>query len=1138
MQNVNPLWYKDAIIYQLHIRAFCDANEDGIGDFRGLTSKLDYLQDLGVSAIWLLPFYPSPWKDDGYDIADYQGVHSSYGTLHDFRVFLREAHQRGLRVITELVLNHTSDEHPWFRRARSAPPGSRWRNFYVWSDSPDRYKDARIIFKDFEPSNWTWDPLARAYYWHRFYHHQPDLNFDSPDVRQAIFQVMDYWFGMGVDGMRLDAVPYLMEREGTSCENLPETHDFLKALRAHVDERFQGRMLLAEANQWPEDAARYFGNGDECHAAFHFPLMPRMFIAVQMEDRFPIVDTLAQTPAIPDPCQWMLFLRNHDELTLEMVTEEERDYMYRVYARDPRARVNVGIRRRLAPLMGNNRRKIELLNSLLLSLPGTPIIYYGDELGMGDNIYLGDRNGVRTPMQWNANRNSGFSNAGPQQLYLPLVADYEYHYETINVETQQNNPNSLLAWMKRLIALRQQSPPLEHGALEMLQPNNAKVLAFIRRSGEERVLVVANLSRFPQYAELDLASLEGFMPVELFGQGEFPRIGQAPYLLTLGAHAFYWFAVRQPAALRVPATGAPAQEAGAPGGYPLAGAGQEVSLPVLAVQGNWDDVFTNAASRALERLLPAFLRGRRWFGGKARTIRATTIWDVVPLRSTEMPGQVGVVLLRVEYADGEPEGYLVPIGFGDEEQLRSSESPGASAMICRLEVEKGGARSTGVLYDAFGQEAFSRLLWETIAGRRRFHGRQGMLVGRPSRRFHRMRLQATGPWKIVASKAEQSNSTVFYGDQFLLKIFRRLEEGINPELEIETFLTDSMAFAHAPPLAGAIEYLAPQRGPVTIGVLEGFVHNQGDAWCYTLDTVDRYLKKVLSQQPMPDFPAALLPQEPLMQLAMEPLPDMATSMFGPYLESAALLGRRTAELHVALASETDVPHFGREPFSQLYQRSLYQAVRNLAGRTFAMLRHSLGHVPADVESEGKAVVAREGQVFERLHRIVQRRIDAMRTRCHGDYHLGQVLYTGSDFVIVDFEGEPTRSISERQLKASPLRDVAGMLRSFDYACYSALADRTAGMLIGPEEAVRLRGWMQFWTEWTSAAFLKSYLALAEGQPFLPAQRENSQLLLDVYLLEKAMYELRYELNNRPDWARIPLHGITQLLDEPVLSSPA
>ncbi len=664
MQITNPLWHKEAVIYQLHLRAFCDGNDDGIGDFRGLTSKLDYLQELGVNALWLLPFYPSPWRDDGYDIADYHNVHPMYGTLHDFRTFLREAHDRGLRVITELVLNHTSDDHPWFRRARTAKPGSRWRDYYVWSDTPDRYKDARIIFRDFEQSNWAWDPVAKAYYWHRFYRHQPDLNFDNPEVREALLQIMDYWFAMGVDGMRLDAVPYLFEREGTNCENLPETHGFLKELRAHIDARFQGRMLLAEANQWPEDAVSYFGNGDECHCAFHFPLMPRLFIAVQMEDRFPIVDTLAQTPPIPDICQWMLFLRNHDELTLEMVTEAERDYMYRVYARDPRARINLGIRRRLAPLMGNNRRKIELLNALLLSLPGAPIIYYGDELGMGDNIYLGDRNAVRTPMQWNANRNAGFSNAGPQQLFLPVVVDYEYHYETVNVETQHNNPNSLLSWMKRLIALRHSSTALGQGSIEMLYPKNDRVLAFIRRAGDERVLVAANLSAVPQYSELDLSSLEGQVPVELFGQGEFPRIGKEPYMLMFGAHAFYWFALKQAVANQRSESGDQRSDLRPPT------TDLSLRLPALEVHGDWEEVFEAPACRKLERLLPAFLRSRQWFGGKSRTIRTVEVGDVLPIRSPKVNAAVSVALLRVEYADGEPEGYLLPIAFGDEERVR------------------------------------------------------------------------------------------------------------------------------------------------------------------------------------------------------------------------------------------------------------------------------------------------------------------------------------------------------------------------------------------------------------------------------------------------------------------------------------
>src|SRR2546425_1468079 len=534
----DPLWYKDAIIYELHVRAFYDSHDDDIGDFAGLTQKLDYLQDLGITAVWLLPFYPSPLRDDGYDIADYTAVHPSYGTVNDFRAFLREAHRRGIRVISELVLNHTSDQHAWFQRARRARPGSPARKFYVWNDTTEKYKEARIIFKDFETSNWTRDPFANQYYWHRFYHHQPDLNFESADVRRSLLAVVNFWLGMGVDGMRLDAVPYLYERDGTNCENLPETHQFLKNLRKKVDERFRNRMLLAEANQWPEDAIAYFGSGDECHMAFHFPVMPRMFMAIRMEDRYPIVDILAQRPPIPESCQWALFLRNHDELTLEMVTDEERDYMYRVYAHDPEARVNLGIRRRLAPLLGNNRRRIELMNALLFALPGTPVLYYGDEIGMGDNPYLGDRNGVRTPMQWSLDRNAGFSDANPQRLYFPLITDPEYHYQPINAEAQRQNPASPYWWMKRLIALRRRYPAFGRGSIEFLHPQNRKVLALVRRHERESILIVANLSRFVQYAELDLSALRGVTPVEMFGQTRFPPIGELPYLLTLGPHSF------------------------------------------------------------------------------------------------------------------------------------------------------------------------------------------------------------------------------------------------------------------------------------------------------------------------------------------------------------------------------------------------------------------------------------------------------------------------------------------------------------------------------------------------------------------------------------------------------------------------
>ena len=599
----DPLWYKDAIIYELHVKAFHDSNDDGVGDFRGLMRKLDYLEDLGVTAIWLLPFYPSPLRDDGYDIADYYQVHPDYGQLRDFRAFLGEAHRRGLRVITELVMNHTSDQHAWFQRARRAPPGSRWRDFYVWSDTPDRYREARIIFKDFEPSNWTFDRQADQYFWHRFYSHQPDLNFDNPEVRQSMFRVLDFWLGMGVDGLRLDAVPYLYEREGTNCENLAETHAYLRELRAYVDAHYPERMLLAEANQWPEDAVAYFGAGDMCHMAFHFPLMPRMYMALQQEDRFPILDILDQTPAIPENCQWALFLRNHDELTLEMVTDEERDYMYRVYAKDSRARINLGIRRRLAPLLSNDRDQIELMNILLFSLPGTPVIYYGDEIGMGDNFYLGDRNGVRTPMQWNYGKNAGFSEANPQSLYLPVIIDPEYHYEALNVETQERNPASLLWWMKRAIAVRRRHRAFSRGSLEFLYPANPKILAFLRVYGEEVMLVAVNLSRFAQAAELDLPRYAGSVPEELFSRTRFPALRAAPYLLTFGPYGCYVFRLQQ-------------QAAG------LA-AGTERPLPRLRARAGWRAFPEEDGQRELEtRVLPAWLPGARWFGEKTLSRRA------------------------------------------------------------------------------------------------------------------------------------------------------------------------------------------------------------------------------------------------------------------------------------------------------------------------------------------------------------------------------------------------------------------------------------------------------------------------------------------------------------------------------------
>jgi maltose alpha-D-glucosyltransferase/alpha-amylase len=1104
---VDPLWYKDAIIYQLHVRAFADGDGDGIGDFAGLTAKLDYLQDLGVSALWLLPFYPSPLRDDGYDIADYTDVNPMYGNLSDFKAFLREAHARGLRVITELVLNHTSDAHPWFQRARRAKPESNWRNFYVWNDSPDKYREARIIFKDFETSNWSWDPLAGAYFWHRFYSHQPDLNFANPAVHEALFNALDYWLKLGVDGMRLDAVPYLYEREGTSCENLPETHQFLKRLRKHIDERFEGRMLLAEANQWPEDAIAYFGDGDECHTAFHFPLMPRMFMGIQMEDRFPIIDILQQTPPIPDNCQWMLFLRNHDELTLEMVTDEERDYMYRVYAHDRQARINLGIRRRLAPLMSNNRRKIELMNGLLFSLPGTPIIYYGDEIGMGDNIYLGDRNGVRTPMQWSADRNAGFSRANPQKLFLPVIIDPEYHYESVNVETQSNNPQSLLLWMKRLIALRQLYPAFSRGSLEFVNFENRKVLAFVRKHEDQTVLVVANLSRFVQFAELDLSAFQGATPVELFGHTEFPRIGELPYLLTIGPHAFYWFLLRSPKVEQLTLSRRPLGER------------------PLVVEDDWHDVFRGRPKHGLEAGIKHRLRDFRWFAGKARTIQSVRIVDVAAVQLGRR--RPCFVQLTVEYTEGEPQTYLIPIDFatGDQADQLITQSP--HLILAHLHVRQAG--EDGILFDTASDVDFGRFLLEAIYRRRRFRGTGGEVVAWSTPELKKRLSLTAQPAAPASIRGEQSNTSIIYGDQFILKLFRRIEEGTNPDLQLGRFLTDR-AFPNAPPLAGAIEFRREHEEPTTLAILQGFVPNEGDAWCYTLDALSMYYESVLTN---PDVAGAMIgldPSQSLVALANQDIPQLAHDTIGAFLHSIQLLGRRTAELHRALASNADDPDFAPEPFGQHYQRSVFQSMRKQAIGAIHLLRRSMGKLPESAQESAQMVRDRERQIIACLQQIQAVQASALRIRIHGDYHLGQVLYTGKDFYIIDFEGEPAKPLGERRIKRSALRDVAGMIRSLHYAALSGLFRRFEMGTTGPDMVLALRQAATFWYLWTSAAFLKEYLEVAAGSVFLPTSQHETETLLNVFLLDKSVYELAYELNNRPNWVEVPLRGILDLLE--------
>jgi maltose alpha-D-glucosyltransferase/alpha-amylase len=1080
----DPLWFKDAIIYELHVKTFYDSDGDGVGDFRGVIEKLDYLRELGITTIWLLPFYPSPLRDDGYDIADYFDVNPSYGTLEDFHAFLDAAHARRLRVITELVINHTSDQNPWFQKSRRGAPGSPEREFYVWSDTPEKFKEARIIFKDFETSNWSWDPLAKAYYWHRFYSHQPDLNFDNPAVHDAVEKVCDFWLSLGVDGLRLDAVPYLYEREGTNCENLPETHVYLKRLRAHVDQKFPGRMLLAEANQWPEDAVAYFGKGDESHMSFHFPLMPRMFMALQMEDRFPIIDILDQTPPIPDNCQWAMFLRNHDELTLEMVTDEERDYMWRVYATDPTARINLGIRRRLAPLLANSRRKVELLNALLFSMPGTPIIYYGDEIGMGDNIYLGDRNGCRTPMQWSPDRNAGFSKANPQKLHLPVIIDPEYHYEAVNVENQQKNFSSLLWWMRRVIAMRKNFKAFSRGSLDFLHPDNAKVLAFLRRYENETIIVVVNLSRFAQAVRLDLSRFNGSVPVEVFSRNRFPSIKKSPYILTLGPHSHYWFVLQPQAESRR--------------------ASKKRSVPTLAARPDLETLLADGERARIEsEILPRFIGSCRWFGSKARTLRHIRVFE--QSRIAPGPDAAQFWFVEVSYLDGPDEIYALPVKIATGDAARAISQSAPHAVIARFE----GSEET-VLFDAVWDAAFREQVFRLMLDRQRAAAKNGHLIGSVSQTF------APAVENIPSSNViggEQSNSSMLFENKFFLKLYRKLEEGVNPDVEITRFLTERAHFPNVPAFAGTIEYRRDKAEPSVVCVLQSAVPAEGDAWSLTLDAVGRYYERVLARKA--DLQKQVTPAGTLLDELIG----------GVYPDKAKLLGQRTGEMHRALASASDDPAFAPEPFNAMAQRSVYQTMRALIRRVFALLDKKINNLPANFRAEAKEVLAGEAEILAREKRLLDRKTNAAKVRIHGDYHLGQVLWTGKDFVVLDFEGEPARPLSDRKLKRSPLRDVAGMMRSFQYAAYSALWQPA----MRAEDVPFLERWADFWYRQMSSVFLESYLATTRDAPFVPQSSDDLQVMLEAYLLDKAVYEIGYELNNRPDWVVIPIRGIKHIL---------
>jgi len=1076
MIDDDPLWFKDALIYQVHVKAFFDADDNGVGDFKGLTEKLDYIKALGATCVWLLPFFTSPMRDDGYDIGDYRSVNPAFGTLQDFRGFVKAAHERGLRVLIELVVNHTSDQHAWFQRARRAKPGSVWRDFYVWSDSDKKYDGTRIIFTDTETSNWTWDPVAGQYYWHRFFSHQPDLNYDNPRVIEAVMNAMRYWLDMGVDGLRLDAVPYLCEREGTNCENLPETHGVIKIMRAVLDAEYSDRIFLAEANQWPEDVRQYFGDGDECHMAFHFPLMPRMFMAIAEEDRYPIIDIMRQTPEIPSNCQWAIFLRNHDEMTLEMVTERERDKMYRIYASEPRARINVGIRRRLAPLMENDRRRVELLTGLLLSMPGTPIVYYGDEIGMGDNIYLSDRDGVRTPMQWSIDRNGGFSRADPARLFLPPIMDPVYGYQSVNVEAQTRSPGSLINWMRKIISVRQGYKAFGRGTLTFLQPANRKVIAYIREHENEVVLCVANLARSAQQVALDLSRYKGRVPVEMVGWSSFQTIGDERYVVTLPGHGFFWFLLSDSAQ-------APAWGGELPGELP--------ELHTLVLPREPGGSLAGTALGLFERdVLPAFLPQQRWFAGKDARVHDVRLVDGVALESQGVTAYLTVIDAQ--------ERYFVPVVMADE-------ADGArTAMLARatLARTRTGPRS-GFLYDAFAIDAFARnLLADMRAGRTTHSTRGGSFV--TTRTAQAEALDIPSDASVRRLDVEQSNTSLVIDERIILKAYRRVHAGPQPELEIARFLA-TIGYRNAAPLYGYLEYVAPGGEPTVLAIAVQFVESQGDGWAATIAYLERYFDRRA-------------------ELASQP---GAGDYHEIFLQRARRLGNRTAELHRCFATSTGDPAFEPEPVTQSDLDAWVEGARAGADKALAALERELERVPSDVRASAEAIIARQQEMYARLTLAPLQATNLLKTRYHADYHLGQVLVVADDFMLVDFEGEPERPPSQRRKKSSPLRDVAGMLRSINYAAVAAMRGATSDRA---EDTSDLEPLARDWEQRSVAAFLAGYRESIAGCASYPADDDLAQQLLELFILEKAFYEMSYELANRPSWVRIPLEGIRSILD--------
>jgi maltose alpha-D-glucosyltransferase/alpha-amylase len=1087
---VDPLWYKDAIIYQLHVKAFFDANDDGIGDFPGLTRKLDYLQDLGVTALWLLPFHPSPLRDDGYDIADYKSINPAYGRMADFKSFIREAHRRELRIITELVVNHTSDQHPWFQRARQAKPGSAFRDFYVWSDTDRKFADTPIIFLDTEKSNWAWDPVAQAYYWHRFYSHQPDLNFDNPLVFQAVRNVMRFWLDLGVDGLRLDAVPYLIEREGTLNENLPETHEVLRRLRHDLDARYADRMLLAEANEWPEDVLPYFGAGDECHMAFHFPLMPRIYMAVATEDRHPVTDIMRQTPDIPETCQWALFLRNHDELTLSMVSDRERDYLWDYYAADRRARINLGIRRRLAPLMEDDRRKIELLNALLMSLPGTPVLYYGDEIGMGDNFFLGDRDGVRTPMQWSFDRNGGFSRADAAQLFLPPIMDPVYGFQAVNVEAQSRSPSSLLNWVKRLIAARRSRRALSRGSLHFLYPSNRKVIAYLRQLGDEIILCVANLSRSAQAVELDLSGLQGRHVIELLGRAVFPAIGDAPYLLTLQGYSFFWFELTpEPFEAQTAAI--------------LQAAPRE--FVTLVMTDGWTDLFGRHNLPQLEsEVIPAYLSRQRWFAVGNQNIGVLRVLAHGEIDRPPVEGAATEVFLpqiiEAQFGSGDPQRYFLP--------LAAIWSPGGSelrqGLLPATLAELRQSRREGALVDALAHDGFPLAIIEAIRREATVSLTGGEIRFRKTSLFD----QVNPPERLVARRVGTIPSTdsVLFDDYGMLKIYRQLYPEPHPAIEMARFLIERTDFANTPPLLATIEFDMAGEARL-LGGLFGFVRNQGDGWNQALDYLGRYLDDAQL-----GGVAASVPDSQVSDL---PSPDHF------FLMLARQLGLRTAEMHRALCENAeDDPDFRPEPIGREDFAGWCSDLEKAAVDMLSALDQAEPSLVGPAHELAGQLLGSRSDLIAKIRGLGLSEIVAQKTRYHGDFHLGRVIVVQNDFFVIDFGG--AQPPAARRNKSSPLRDVAAMIRSFDYAAAVAVRQLAESR---PAAAPRMTELAGAWRQRAVDGFRAAYRKSMRGCPSYPASKKQAREMIAFFTLERAVHEVTYELANRPAWVDIPLQGL-------------